>query len=106
MHFEAEHRRRMEESVALTEEFLPTKFEEVEEIKAAYRDGLLCGDTGLIARTDKEVALREDVHTRLWHLWALMVAAQDSRDDALSRATAEEMRETINQEFRRRYHKP
>ncbi len=101
-HFEAEHRRRLDESVALLAEMLPRPDEEVEEVRAEYRDGRLCDDQGLLARTDEEVDLRMHVHARLGGLWMLMVAAQDSRDAALSKATAEEMKATAAQEFRRR----
>jgi hypothetical protein len=101
-HFEAEHRRRLDESVALLAEMLPRVDEEVEEVRAEYRDGLLCGDRDLIERTDAEVDLRMKVHGRLASLWMLMSCAQDSRDAALSKATAEEMKDTAYQEFRRR----
>jgi len=101
-HFEADHRRRLDESVALLAEMLPRVDEEVEEIRAEYRDGWLCGDHGLIERTDAEVDLRMHVHARLEGLWMLMLASQDSRDEALSRATAEEIQATEAQEFRRR----
>lgn len=102
MSFEAVHRRRIENSVALTAELLPTKEEEVAQIRAEYRDATLCQDRDLIARTDQEVELRENVQARLGGLWMLMIAAQDSRDEALSRATAAEMTATLHQEFRRR----
>ncbi len=101
-HFEADHRRRLDESVALVAEMLPRPDEEVEEIRAEYRDGWLCRDSALMARTDEEVDVRMHVHARLGSLWMLMLAAQDSRDAALSQATAEEMRATVHQEFRRR----
>ncbi len=101
-HFEAVHLRRMEDAVALAAELLPSKEQEVGEIRAEYRDARLCKDYELLARTDREVERRENVHARLGGLWMLMISAQDSRDEALSRATAEEMRETVRQEFRRR----
>jgi hypothetical protein len=101
-HFEAEHRKRLDESVVLLAEMLPRPDEEVEEVRAEYRDGFLCGDPGLIERTDAEVDLRMHVHARLGGLWMLMSCAQDSRDAALSKATAEEMKATAYQEFRRR----
>jgi hypothetical protein len=101
-YFEADHRKRLDESVALLSEMLPRPDEEVEEIRAEYRDGRLCDDHGLLARTDEEVDLRMKVHGRLASLWMLMSCAQDSRDAALSKATAEEMKATAHQEFRRR----
>ncbi len=101
-HFEAEHRRRIDEASALVWELLPSPAEELSQVRAEYRDGWLCGDSALIERTDQEVVQLEHVHARLGTLWMLMVAAQDSRDAALSKATAEEMRATVHQEFRRR----
>ena len=91
-YFEVDHRRRIDESVALLAEMLPTSDEEVEEIRAEYRDSRLCDDGDLMARTDAEVDKRMHVHARLGALWMLMNCAQDSRDEALSRATAEEMK--------------
>ena len=101
-HFEADHRRRLDESVALLAEMLPRVDEEVDEVRAEYRDGFLCDDRDLIERTDAEVDKRMHVHARLGGLWMLMIAAQDSRDECLSKATAEEMKATAAQEFRRR----
>ncbi len=102
MDFKSVHLRRMQEAVALTAELLPSNEEELGEIRAEYRDGRLCHDRALLERTDREAELRENVHARLASLWMLMNAAQDSRDDALSRATAAEIRETLHQEFSRR----
>ncbi len=101
-YFEADHRKRLDESVALLGEMLPRVDEEVDEVRAEYRDGFLCDDRDLIERTDAEVDLRMHVHARLGTLWMLMLAAQDSRDEALSRATAEEIQATAAQEFCRR----
>jgi hypothetical protein len=101
-HFEADHRRRIDEASAVLWELLPSPAEELSQVRAEYRDGRLCDDYDLLARTDEEVDLRMHVHTRLKGLWMLMLAAQDSRDEALSKATAEEMKTTAYQEFRRR----
>ena len=100
--FEADHRQRIEEASALVWELLPSPAEELSQVRAEYRDGWLCGDSALIERTDQEVVQLEHVHARLGGLWMLMLAAQDSRDAALSKATAEEMKATAYQEFRRR----
>lgn len=37
--FEAAHRTRIEEAVALTEEMLPSQAEELEQVRAEYREG-------------------------------------------------------------------
>lgn len=101
-HFEFVHRQRIDESAAYIAEMLPLPHEEAEEIKAEYRDSRLCDDPDLAARTDEEVDKRMHAHSRLGALWMLMLAAQDSRDEALSKATAEEIKTTTHDEFRRR----
>lgn len=50
-HFEADHRRRIDEASAVLWELLPSPAEELSQVRAEYRDGRLCDDSALIERT-------------------------------------------------------
>jgi hypothetical protein len=100
--FEASHLRRMQDAAAIAGELLPSSAAEIEEIRGAYKNALRCKDRDLWEKADKESRMREVVYARLAGLWKLMDTAQDRRDETLSRATAQKMKDALHQEFQRR----
>jgi hypothetical protein len=97
----ARHADRLRDLAALQSELLPDPGLLADKIRAEYEDANLCGDGELAERTHREAERMMTHSARMQRLWWLMTEAQRAQDEALSEATAGELRRTILSEFRR-----
>ncbi len=110
MSFEVDHLERLHSCAALEEELLVsgtgkdlgTKPSGGEEGKASDTAKTLLEDWNLDEKAEVEIELRAEFYARLRTLWGLMLAAGETRDDALSLATSAELKTALHREFRRR----
>lgn len=96
------HHRRVHDLAAIERELLPDPGVVVGKIEAEFRDANLARDKDLEARTDEECDRLQTAASRMAGLWQLMIRAQESRSEALSASTADELKRTILSEFGKR----
>ncbi len=109
MSFEVDHLERLLECAALEEElFVSGTGKDLGTKPSGEKDeetsdtATLLEDWNLDEKAEVEIELRAEFYTRLRTLWGLMLAAGESRDDALSQAASASLKTALHREFRRR----
>jgi hypothetical protein len=105
--FEERHWERLNACAAMEREFFvdpPTRRKEEANLALEKSIDVLatCDELAVSSAVDEEIELRTVFYLRLRNLWGLMISAGETRDEALSSATATTMKATLHTEFQRR----